>query len=229
MTRLWEKFSLAIKKWQFCIGYQFSCILPYFQVAVVAQNCTILNSGSTPQFLRRYRNSVSLPNGEKFFSTPSTQDPITPACVYSSLSLLSSKNNSPHKPHNSPPLITWSLGRAGHDWFGYKNGVWTGLHIDKISSLLITNLQLTDFRVIKLKHPSYHISFSPNAETQNICHLVATPTLNEAKELAEWYYAEWLSVNHNFDVEDKNLYPPAKRLEDRANGARLKAGNTGNN
>ena len=106
------------------------------------------------------------------------------------------------KSPTSPPKITWSLGRAGHDWFGYQNGTWTGLHIDKISRLWVS----WD-KVINLNYPSYHISFCPNADTNNICHLIEAPTLNKAQKLAEWYYAEWLSVNHNFDTQGKTLYP----------------------
>jgi hypothetical protein len=71
---------------------------------------------------------------------------------------------------------------------------------------------------ISLKHPSYHISFCPNADTKNICDLIEAPTLREAEKLAEWYYREWLNVNHNFDTQYKNLYPLAKRLEGRADG-----------
>lgn len=215
---------LSFKIRQFRIRYQLSRILPYFQVAFLAQNCAVINGGSTPQFFGRYRNSVPLTNGEKLFPTPSTYNPIKSFPIYPSLSLLSPKDNSAHEIHTSPPSITWNIGRTGHDWFGYQNGAWTGLHIDKISSLLITNLLVTNYRVIKLKHPSYHISFCPNLNTNNITDLAGCPTLIEARELAESYYTEWQSVNHNFDTHAENIYSLTERLEDRADGNSIRKG-----
>lgn len=69
---------------------------------------------------------------------------------------------------------------------------------------------------IKLRHPSYQISFCPNADTNNVLPLVDMPTLRRAKKLAEEYYKEWLGVNHNVDAQTENLYPLVERLEGRA-------------
>jgi hypothetical protein len=103
------------------------------------------------------------------------------------------------------------------------NGEWTGIIINTISRLWVSWN-----KVINLKHPSYHISFCPNTNTQNICHLVEAPILSKAKELAEWYYIKWLGVNHNFDTQVKNHYSLAKRLEDRVNGNSISRGDNKN-
>jgi|GEM_PF-6825320 len=105
------------------------------------------------------------------------------------------------------------------------DGEWTGIIINTISRLWVS-LE----KSINLKHPSYHISFCPDADTHNICHLVERPTLGDAKRLAEEYYKKWLSVNHNFDTQTENLYPLAKRLEGKAddNRKRFRRGNSRN-
>lgn len=219
---------LPLQIWQFRIRYYLSRILSYFRVAFHTQNCAVINRGSTSKFFGRYRNGTPFTIGDNRFATPSTYNPIKSFLVYSSLSLLDTENNSPHEIHNSPPSFTWRLGRAGHDWFGYQNGVWTGLHIEKISSLFITNSSITEFKVVKLKHPSYSISFCPNVDTTNICDLVGCPTLIEARKLAEWYYEEWLNVNHNFDTQVENLYSLAKRLGGRVYGNSVRKGDNKN-
>lgn len=92
---------------------------------------------------------------------------------------------------NLPPLTNWRK-FAINDYWLYASDKWTGMIINTIS-----RLWLSPTRAINLKHPSYHVSFCPNADTNNICHLVEAPMLSKAKRLAEWYYEEWLKVNHN--------------------------------
>jgi hypothetical protein len=211
--------NLAIKKWQFLIRNYVSSILSYLRVAFFAQDCTVGNDSSTIKLFGYYGDRISS-NGVHLLFAPSTYNTVKSLLVEPSLPFSGIGDNSPIEIHASPPKIIWSLGRAENDWFGYQNGVWTGLHIDRI-----TYLWVSVRKKINLKKPSYHISFCPNADTGNICDLVDCPTLIEAKNLAEWYYAEWLDVNHNFDVKIENLYPLAKRLEGRANGKCVGEGN----
>jgi len=198
---------LAIKEWQLLIRNYFSSVFSHLQVAFFAQDCTVISDSSAPKLSGFYGGRVSA-DGVHLLFTPSTHDPIKSLCIKPSLPLPSISDNSPVEIHGSPPKITWSLGRAGHDWFGYQKGIWTGLHIDRIARLWVSGE-----KAMHLKHPSYHISFCPNADTRNICDLVACSTLVEAKKLAEEYYKQWLRVNYNFDSRIKKSYPLAERLE----------------
>lgn len=90
--------------------------------------------------------------------------------------------------HNNLPLYVWRKGRIDDYWL-YADNEWIGIIIKTITHL---PLSASVDKEIKLKHPFYHISFCPNADTDNIYSLVGTSTLKEAQELAEWYYGEWL-------------------------------------
>jgi hypothetical protein len=78
---------------------------------------------------------------------------------------------------------------------------------------------------LKLPHPFFRISFTPPSEEYAIMEIEA-PTLRKAKKLAEWYYSEWLKVNHNFDTQSQSSYPLAKRLGG-SNGREGKSGKGG--
>jgi hypothetical protein len=146
----------------------------------------------------------------------------TTSCTSSSkpigrgLSKKSFRCSSSRKLHsNSPPLAEWRE-FAVEDYWYFVNGEWTGIIINTISRLWVSFE-----RWINLKYPVYHISFCPNADTKNVYDLVAIPMLREAKKLAEEYYKQWLSVNHNFDTHTKNLYSLVKTLEGRASGSNI--------
>jgi len=66
----------------------------------------------------------------------------------------------------------------------------------------ITELKTTPRKAIKLPKAFYRFRFHrPNDD--RLYHMVDTPTLREAKQLAEWYYSEWLAVNSNGTVSGK--------------------------
>ena len=77
---------------------------------------------------------------------------------------------------------------------------------------------------IKLKHPTYPISFAPDGDTglysSGMCPLITFPSLAEAKKFAEWYYAEWLKANLKTNypsrriIRDEKLSPITKQLNE---------------
>jgi hypothetical protein len=144
---------------------------------------------------------------------------LAASCTHNSefgvcLSVSSSPISSSGKCHNnSPPSSEWRKFAIG-DYWHYVNGEWSGIIIHTVSQLWVS----WD-KWIHLKHPTYHMTFCPNADTNNtFWHLIDMPTLREAKKLAEEYYKQWLSVNQNFDTHTKNLYPLVETLGGRASG-----------
>lgn len=87
--------------------------------------------------------------------------------------------------HDSHPPNGWY-----HDLFGYYqyyiNNRWTEITIRGLDHLYLEDTQ-HHYHMIVLKHPCYCISFKDK-------HLVDSPTLKQAKELAEWYYKKWVAV-----------------------------------
>jgi hypothetical protein len=131
--------------------------------------------------------------------------------IGNNVSINSSSSGKLHS--NSPPSSEWRKFAIG-DYWHYVNGEWSGIIIHTVSQLWVS----WD-KWIHLKHPTYHMTFCPNADTNNtFWHLIDMPTLREAKKLAEEYYKQWLSVNQNFDTHTKNLYPLVETLGGRASG-----------
>jgi hypothetical protein len=194
--RFWEGLTNALNrkarqlaKWD-CLG----SVLSYFPIAFFAHNYTV--SSLLPPLLYGYAgNCMPLLYWNRY-------DRLAASCTQNSksimsiLSIVGSPISSTRKLHsNSPPLTEWRKFAIDDHWY-YVNGEWTGIIINTISRLWVS----WD-KSINLKHPSYHISFCPNADTNNICHLVEAPTLRKAKKLAEQYYTAWSNVNHISDKE----------------------------
>jgi hypothetical protein len=197
-------------------------VLSYFPVAFFAHKYTI-TSFLPPLLYGCAGDYIPSLYWDRYegLTTSCTQNSTFGVC----LSVSSSPISSSGKCHsNSPPSSEWRK-FAIEDYWYYVKGEWTGIIINTVSQLWIS----WD-KWIHLKHPSYHITFCPNADTNNIFwHLIDMPTLREAKKLAEWYYTEWLSVNHHFDTQIKTLYPLAKRLGGIADGALGQSCNRGVN
>ena len=109
---------------------------------------------------------------------------------------------------NSPPSKYWA--KCADNYWYIVDGLETGIHIVKVTGLqLATSIFIPP---LKLPHPIFRISFTPPNEDYAIME-TETTTLRNAKRLAEWYYSEWIKVNHNFDMRARNSYPLAKKLE----------------
>jgi hypothetical protein len=67
--------------------------------------------------------------------------------------------------------------------------------ITPISRLWIGKKGLPPTKVLKLKHDTFSIIFYPKGDLDYHIDLINLPTLEEAKELPESYYKEWLNVN----------------------------------
>jgi hypothetical protein len=88
--------------------------------------------------------------------------------------------------HDCTPSNGWYHDRFG-DYLYYKNKQWTGITIIGLDHLFLVDTQ-QHYQAIVLKRPCYRISFKKQ-------YLIDSPTLKQAKELAEWYYNEWQKVN----------------------------------
>jgi len=103
-----------------------------------------------------------------------------------SLSNISSINAMPVEiSHNRPPSNGWYHDRFG-DYLYYINNQWTEITIIGLDHLYLKETQ-HNYHMMGLKHPCYRISFKKQ-------HLVDSPTLKQAKEIAEWYYKKWVVV-----------------------------------
>jgi hypothetical protein len=177
--------------WQFAMRDYFSMVFSYFEVALFAQNYAVASSQSSA-FCYWYAGdgiAFTRPNVFAAFSTP------RPRPIISVLPNLSSISSVVGEHHSVLPLsFNWHKDSFNDVYWYYSNGKWTGIIISTISRLRVpTNI----CRYISLKHPSYRITFCPYGDTTRLCHLVETPTLSEAKEIAEQYYREWDVINQN--------------------------------
>ena len=185
--------SLNFKVWQLAIWDCLCSILSYIPIAFRAYNQAII--GLFTPLCYRYawdsKPSFSPHNiGIDTFPTPCTNcaEPVSPV-----LSVLSFEFSPIREPHSkSVSSYIWQKGSIDDYWY-HSDNKWTGVLINKRVCLQL----LGKIKPMKLNHPVYAITFCPNADTNQIHHLVDVTHLVEAKKLAEWYYKEWLKVNHN--------------------------------
>lgn len=199
ITRGWYISYLIsrIKIWQFAICNYLCIILSYYRVAFVAQDYAVIFGFASP-FGKGYAWDSKPPN--PFFRERLKPDILTASGTDTSPTIV------PILPqngffssycgelHNKPPLYEWRKGRIDDYWL-CSDGKQTGMVINTIS-----RLWLARGKAINLKCPSYHITFFVNTDIGDIRQIVEAPTLDKAKELAEWYYAEWLKVNQELII-----------------------------
>lgn len=174
--------ALQFAKWD-CL----SPILPQFPITLFTDKHTIVSSfppllygyagNGIPSLYRDGYERLTTPCADKFEFVVNLPVPSSPVSTR-------------RKGHSDLPICGEWRKFAIEDYWYYVDGKWVGIIINTISHLWVS----LD-KSIKLKHPSYHISFCPNADTSNICHLVERSTLGEAKNLAEEYYRAWSNVN----------------------------------
>lgn len=188
MRPIWGSF---VKVWNLTIGdfSLFRILLSYFQKAFFTNNHTIFCFPASALLYGNTNNWAFNFSKERFpaFRTPE------PLIIPSTLSLFSLDNNLGCKNHESPPSLSeWREGRAD-DYLYYLNDKWTGMAINRITYLWIEPARLPCIpykdKILTLKHPSFRITQSSNNSTISI---VEAPTLKKAKQLAEWYYKEWV-------------------------------------
>jgi hypothetical protein len=215
------QFKVFLKVWQCTIRDCFRIILSYLRIAFHTQDNTVFVPAITA-FSGRYSLS-GLPPIFNVLASVDKIEQVPTSGTHSigvsfdapALSLPSPLNRPPLELQNSsPPSYTWKAGCAGDDWWYCINDKWVGIRITEIRYLCMLGISPTPLKMIRLKHPSFRISFTPlnNQYSGKYGDIIEAPTLAKAKSLAEWYYEEWRKVNHNIDNSPKIDYPLAKRL-----------------
>jgi hypothetical protein len=169
-------------------------ILPKFRVAFRTQYNAVFSCispailfGFTPSWIESIYTFFKMTYVEQFAtsSTNGTMQRVTSRLPDNSVRFL--QCGTIHK--DSPLLPIWNRTEDGTYWYNV-NGKWTGIFI-----LKVTHLYIAPTKPINLKFPVYRILFHPNCDAGKGYHLVDQPTLAKAKNQAESYYKEWLSVN----------------------------------
>ena len=166
----------------------------HFRDAIGANNYAVVGDCSAPECLGCYGdNLVMLPR--KRFTTSSAP---RHSAISATLSLIGITRNSACKLHSdSPPSDDWQQDEEANSCFYRPNDKWTGIRVSKVYHLPVYQGKCIA-KVIMLKHPSFRIHHFIVDEAHGIrdtLDIVEAPTVEKAKEIAEWYYKEWLKVN----------------------------------
>lgn len=181
----------CIKVWKHTIGNSLNTLGLNIRETIRTQNNTVPNRSIPALFYRYYRNWFRFLPKERLATACA---PATPA-IRLALSCVSHSNNSRREHFSNLPLYKWYKDCRGY-WY-HSNGEWTGIHVDKITTLPIYRARDVA-KVMKLNHPSFQVSHFIRNETYDIkdtLNIAEAPTLRKAKVLAEQYYKEWLSIN----------------------------------
>lgn len=209
--------SLAIKKWQFTIRDFFSGI--HRLTTFITQDNTVIRL-FTP--LGDTSDNI-LPVVE---SIPPAFSAHSPFAFYSGLPSDGIPDYAHIKTHKDLPLYIWREKCGDNSFFPLyiSDGEWTGIFVIRKYFL-----PLTPDRIIGLKPNIYRVMFCPRGDFKHERHIIDKPSLSKAKKIAEWYYEEWLKVNHDLLIRQKPSILSLKKSEGIENGNRedIKENNSG--
>ena len=81
------------------------------------------------------------------------------------------------------------------DYQYFINGKWTGVTIMPFRTIYIPIQIQPKAKGIQLKNSYWRVHFCPQSDINKCRDVIESPTLYQAKKLAEWYYSQWLKVN----------------------------------
>jgi hypothetical protein len=110
--------------------------------------------------------------------------------------------------HNgTSPFTGWLPCPNPSDCQYVLDGKYTGIIIQPRWELYSPNFFFCPVpTAMKLRHPVYSVYSFPEKRI-----IIESPSFKEAKQLAEWYYNEWLKVNHNLINKQLVSYPSTQK------------------
>lgn len=192
MRPIWRNF---VKIWNLIVGNFYDTLYSYFVKALGTQYNAVVRFSTALLF-----NGLSRDISGVFFQhrLSASCAPIAPT-IYFALPSSSFSGNTSCECHSiSPPSDEWRKEYGDHYSY-YVGGKRTGITITPKREIYV-HRHRDVAKGLKLKQPTFlitHYVLDEDYDIHDTLNIVQSPTLEKAKHLAEWYYEEWLKVNHD--------------------------------